>query len=93
MLVNRAGKTHGWRLISYDCVGAEQLQGALNAYERDLLREYHYRLFKCFESDQRTTDAELCVLLSKRRTAHIQRFRLREIHIPSLTMETFVALK
>ena len=39
-------------------------------YEKDLLREYHYRLFKCFESTQRTTDAELCVLLSKRRMAY-----------------------
>ena len=44
--------------------------GALNAYEKDLLREYHYRLFKCFESAQRTTDAELCVLLSKRRMVY-----------------------
>ena len=40
--------------------------GALYAYEKDLLREYHYRFLKCFESAQRTTDAELCVLLSKR---------------------------
>ena len=45
-------------------VGAEQVLRALNACEKDLLREYHYRLFKCFESAQRTTDAELCVLLS-----------------------------
>ena len=43
--------------------------GALNAYEKDLVHEYHYRLFKCFESGQRTTDAEHCVLLS-RRIAH-----------------------
>ena len=41
--------------------------GALNAYVKDLLREYHYRLFKCFESTQRTTDVELYVLLSERR--------------------------
>ena len=41
--------------------------GALNAYVKDLLGEYHYKLFKCFESSQRTTDAELYVLLSKRR--------------------------
>ena len=41
--------------------------GVLNAYEKDLLHEYNYRLFKCFESSQKTTDAELCVLLSKRR--------------------------
>ena len=58
-------KHHGWGLISYDYVGAEQVK-----YEKDLLREYHYRLFKCFESTQRTTDAELCVLLSKRRMAY-----------------------
>ena len=37
--------------------------GALNAYDKDLLREYHYRLFNFFESAQRTTDAELCVIL------------------------------
>ena len=51
---------------------------ALNAYDKDLLREYHYRHFKCFESDQRTADAELCVLLSKRLKGqwHIQRFWL-----------------
>ena len=48
-------------------VRSEQVPGALNAYEKDLLREYHYRLF---ESAQRTTDAELCVLLSKRRMAY-----------------------
>ena len=38
--------------------------------EKLLLPEYHYRLFTCFESDQRTTDAEHCVLLSKRRIAY-----------------------
>ena len=42
-------KRHGWRLISYDYVGAEQILGELNAYEKDLLREYYYSLFKCFE--------------------------------------------
>ena len=36
--------------------------GALNVYVKDLLREYHYRLFKCFESTQRTADSELYVL-------------------------------
>ena len=39
-------------------VGAEQVLGALNAYEKYLPHEYHYSLFKCFESAQRTTDAE-----------------------------------
>ena len=44
---------------------------ALNAYEKDLLRENHYRIFNSFESAQRTTDAELCVLLmSKRRMVY-----------------------
>ena len=43
---------------------------ALNAYEEDLVRECHYRLFKCFDSAQRITDAKLCVFLSKRRMAH-----------------------
>ena len=45
---------------------------AFSAYEKDLLRKYHYRRLKSFESAQRTTDAELCVLLSKRRMAYIQ---------------------
>ena len=44
--------------------------GALNAYDKDLLREYHYRFFKYFESAQRTTDAELYVLLSKKRMTY-----------------------
>ena len=56
-----------WQLISYDYVKAEQVLGALNAYVKDLLHEYHYRLFKCFESTQRTIDGELYVILSKRR--------------------------
>ena len=50
-------KHPGWWLIFYDYVGAEQVPGALHAYEKDLLREYDNRLFKCFESAQRTTDA------------------------------------
>ena len=54
--------------------------GAFNTYEKDLLREYHYRLLKCFESAQRTTDAELCVLLSKRRMAYQERFWLRNLY-------------
>ena len=66
---------------------------ALNAYEKDLLREYHYRLFKCFESAQRTTDAELCVLLSKRKMAYLEILVHKFIYILSLTMETFMALK
>ena len=43
---------------------------AFNAYEKDFLREYHYRFYECFESAQRTADAELCILLSKRRMAY-----------------------
>ena len=43
-------KHHGWRLIPYDYVRAEQVLGAFNTYEKDLLREYHDRLLKCFES-------------------------------------------
>ena len=54
--------------------------GVLNAYEKDLLREYHYMLLKCFESAQRTTVAELCVLLSKRRMAYPERFGLRNLY-------------
>ena len=34
-------KYHGWRLISYDKVGAEQMPRTLNAYQKDLLSEYH----------------------------------------------------
>ena len=30
--------------------------GALNRYDKDLLREYQYRLLKCFESAQKITD-------------------------------------
>ena len=67
--------------------------GAFNTYEKDLLREYHYRLLKCFESAQRTTDAELCVLLSKRSENGISRDFGSEIYVLSSTMETFVALK
>ena len=63
-------KHHGWRFKSYDYVGAEQVLGVLNAYDKDLLREYHYRFFKCFESAQRNNNAELCVLLSKRIMAY-----------------------
>ena len=67
--------------------------GAFYAFEKDLLREYHYRLLKCFELAQRTTDAELCVLLSKRRMGLIQRDFGLENYMLSLTMETFVAMK
>ena len=81
MIVNRLVKYHGWRLISYDYVGAEQLLGAFNAYEKDLLREYHYRRLRCFESVQRTTDAELCVLLSKKGNGlYPERFWLRNLY-------------
>ena len=73
-------KRHSWWLTSYDYVGAEQLLEALNAHEKDLLCEYHYRLFKCFESAQRTTSADLFVRLSKRRIAHIQIFWLRNLY-------------
>ena len=46
--------------------------GAFNAYEKDLICQYHYRFFKCFESAQRNNDAELYVLLSKMRIAYPQ---------------------
>ena len=55
-MINIYQKHHGWRLISY--VGAEQVLRTLNAYEKDLLCEYHNRIYKCFESAQKTTDAE-----------------------------------
>ena len=40
--------------------------GALNADEKDLIREYYYRHFKCLESAQKSTDAKLHVFLSKK---------------------------
>ena len=46
--------------------------GALNAYDKNLLHEYHYRFFKCFESAQRTTDGEFCVPLSERRMTYLE---------------------
>ena len=55
--------------------------GAFYAFEKDLLREYHYRLLKCFELAQRTTDAELCVLLSQKENgAYPERFWLRKLY-------------
>ena len=56
--------------------------GTLNASEKDLLREYHYRLFKCFEPAQRTTDVELCVLLSKRRRVYLEILAQKFIFYP-----------
>ena len=44
------GKCYGWRLVSYEYVGAEQVLGVFNTYEKDLLREYHDSLLKRFES-------------------------------------------
>ena len=75
-------KYHGWRLISYDNVGAEQMPRTLNAYQKDLLSEYHNRLFKCFESAQRTNDAELYVFLSKRRMEYPENLTQRFIFYP-----------
>ena len=54
--------------------------GTFYAYEKDLLREYHYRLLKCVESAQKTTYAELWALLSKRRMAYPERFWLRNLY-------------
>ena len=54
--------------------------GVFYAYEKDLLREYHYRLLKCVESAQKATYAELCALLSKRRMAYPERFWLRNLY-------------
>ena len=68
---------HCWGLISYDYVGVEQAK-----HEKDLLREHHYRLFKCFESTPRTTDAELCVILSKRRMTYPKILAQKSIFYP-----------
>ena len=71
----------------------EQVLEALSADHKNLLSEYHYKLFKSLESVQRTFDAELCVLLSKE--DGISRDFRSEIYIPSSTSTngTFVALK
>ena len=53
LLVNMAGKT-SW---------LKQVLEALNEDDKDLLSEYRYRLYKSFESAQRTSDAEHCVFL------------------------------
>ena len=54
---------------------------------KNLLGEYYYRFFKCFQSAQRAADAELFLLLIKRRMSY------PEVYVLSSTMETFVALK
>ena len=71
----------------------EQVLEALNPDDKKLLCEYRYRLFRSLESAQRTSDAELCVLLSKE--DGLSRDFRSEIYIPSSTStaETFVALK
>ena len=67
---------------------------SMNAYEKDLVHEYDYRLFKCFESAQRTTDAKLCALRSQKENGiGLSRDFGSEIYVLSLTMETFAALK
>ena len=63
-------------------VGSEQVLRALNAYEKDLFREYQQSFFKCFESAQRTTDAEFFVLLSKWRIAYPEIFAQKFIFYP-----------
>ena len=45
-------------------VTAEEVFGALNADHKDLTHQYYYRLFKCLESVERITNAELWFLLS-----------------------------
>ena len=74
-------------------IKTEQVLGALNADDKDLLREYYDRLFKCLESVQRTTDTELSVFFSKKN--YISRDFGSDIYIrPSTsTMGKFVALK
>ena len=66
-------------------VGAEQVLGALNAYEKDLLREYHYRLFNVLN--------QLKEPLMQNLENSISRDFVSEIYILSLTMETILALK
>ena len=55
LLVNMACKT----------LWSEQVLKALNTDDKILLSEYRQRLFKTLESSQKTSDAELCVLLYK----------------------------
>ena len=75
-------------------VTAEQMLGTLNADDKGLLCQYHYRLFKYLESVQRTTDAELRAFLSTQND--ISRDFGSDIYIHSSTltmMGKFVALK
>ena len=71
----------------------EQVLEALNADHKNLLSEYRYRLFKSLELVQRTSDVDLCVLLSKE--DGISKDFRSEIYISSSTstMGTFVTLK
>ena len=71
----------------------EQVLEALNADDKNLLSEYRYRLFKSLGLVQRTSDVDLCVLLSKKEG--ISKDFQSEIYISSSTstMGTFVALK
>ena len=71
----------------------EQVLESLNTDDKNLHSEYRHRLFKSLELAQRTSDAELCVLLSKE--DGISRNFQSEIYIPSSTstMGTFMALK
>ena len=65
----------------------------MSADDKDLLPKYYDRPFKCLESVQRSTDAELRILLSKENG--ISRDFGSDIYIPSLnsTMGSFMALK
>ena len=71
----------------------EQVLEALNADDKNLLSQYRYRLFKSLELVQRTSDVDLCVLLSKE--DGISKDFRSEIYISSSTstMGTFVTLK
>ena len=71
----------------------EQVLEALNADDKNLLSEYRYRLFKSLGLVQRTSDVDLCVLLSKKEG--ISKSFQSEIYISSSTstMGTSVALK
>ena len=71
----------------------EQVLEALNADDKNLLSECRYRLFKSLELVQRTSDVDLCVLLSKE--DGISKDFRSEIYISSSTstMGTFVTLK
>ena len=88
-------KHHDWRLISYDYVVAEQLlaRGIECIWGRFTSWISLATGFLIVSNQPKEPLMQNFVFFRVKEEWHIQRFRLREMHILSLTMETFVALK